>query len=100
MHWQNRVIYGVARSLHQGKYIIEEGNRLLNLSSNDYLGLAADEALRNQFMETVREEDFLFFSSSSRLLTGNFEIYRKVEQLLGLRFIMRKVRWYSAVGIT
>lgn len=69
-------------TLHQGKYIIEEGHRLLNLSSNDYLGLAADEALRNQFMETVREEDFLFSSSSSRLLTGNFEIYRKVEQLL------------------
>ena len=69
-------------TLHQGKYIIEEGHRLLNLSSNDYLGLAADEALRNQFMETVREEDFLFSSSSSRLLTGNFEIYCKVEQLL------------------
>lgn len=47
-------------TLHQGKYIIEEGHRLLNLSSNDYLGLAADEALRNQFMETVGRRIFCF----------------------------------------
>ncbi len=73
-------------TLHQGKYIIEEGHRLLNLSSNDYLGLASDKALRSQFMETLREEDFWFSSSSSRLLTGNFEIYRKVEQLLTALF--------------
>lgn len=73
-------------TLHQGKYIIEGDYRLLNLSSNDYLGLAADEALRSQFMETLREEDFWFSSSSSRLLTGNFEIYRKVEQLLAALF--------------
>lgn len=72
--------------LHQGKYIIEEGHRLLNLSSNDYLGLAADTALRRQFMDVLREEDFLFSSSSSRLLTGNFEVYRKVEHLLAELF--------------
>ena len=55
---------------------------MLNLSSNDYLGLAADKELRREFMETLDEEDFLFSSSSSRLLTGNFDICTRLEDKL------------------
>ena len=59
---------------------------MLNLSSNDYLGLAADTALRDEFMRTLSERDFLFSSSSSRLLTGNFTVYDELEQMLAELF--------------
>ena len=65
----------LSQAEHQGKWIWKEGKRMLNLSSNDYLGLAADTALRDEFMRTLSERDFLFSSSSSRLLTGNFTVY-------------------------
>ena len=55
----------------EGKWIEAGGRRMLNLSSNDYLGLASDKALREEFLRTVKERDLCFSSSSSRLLTGN-----------------------------
>lgn len=64
----------------------KEGKRMLNLSSNDYLGLAADTALRDEFMRTLSERDFLFSSSSSRLLTGNFTVYDELERMLAEMF--------------
>ena len=48
-----------------GKWIEKEGARMLNLSSNDYLGLASDVSLKQEFMSEIKEEDFLFSSSSS-----------------------------------
>lgn len=69
-----------------GKWIEKEGTRMLNLSSNDYLGLASDVSLKQEFMSGIKEEDFLFSSSSSRLLTGNFPVYTELEQLLADTF--------------
>ena len=34
---------------HQGRYIEKEGRLMLNLSSNDYLGLANNTALRQTY---------------------------------------------------
>lgn len=67
---------------HDGKWIEREGRRMLNLSSNDYLGLAADVELRKEFLEQLTPETFLPTSSSSRLLTGNFSAYDRLETLL------------------
>lgn len=73
--------------VHQtGKWIGKEGTMMLNLSSNDYLGLASDYSLRDEFMREIREEDFLFSSSSSRLLTGNYPVYTDLECLLADTF--------------
>lgn len=56
----------------EGKYIEYEGRRYLNMSSNDYLGLAADTELQNRFLrEAAAGGDFLMSSSASRLMTGN-----------------------------
>lgn len=46
------------------------GERLINLSSNDYLGLGHDKALAAEFAETLRGGGVLFSSSGSPLLTG------------------------------
>ena len=59
---------------------------MLNLSSNDYLGLASRQDLRNEFIGQLQENDLLFSSSSSRLLTGNFPIYTELEELIADRF--------------
>lgn len=59
---------------------------MLNLSSNDYLGLATDIDLRREFLEGLTPETFLPSSSSSRLLTGNFTAYRELEALLAKLF--------------
>lgn len=71
---------------HEGRNVIVYGQRMLNLSSNDYLGLANDRKLRQEFRETLTTETFLPTSSSSRLLTGNFSIYDRLEQQLADSF--------------
>lgn len=68
------------------QYVTVEGEKMLNLSSNDYLGLATNDSLRNTFMEGLSPEKQLFSSSSSRLLTGNFAVYDAVERLLAQLF--------------
>lgn len=64
---------------HDGKEVVVNGKRMLNLSSNDYLGLAADRELREEFLKSLTPDTFLPTSSSSRLLTGNFSVYEELE---------------------
>lgn len=71
---------------HHGYRIEKEGQTMLNLSSNDYLGLASRSDLQKAFLEEWKEQEYPFSSSSSRLLTGNFTVYTELEQLLAERF--------------
>ena len=64
----------------------KEGQTMLNLSSNDYLGLSSRQDLRNEFIGQLQESGLPFSSSSSRLLTGNFPIYTELEELMAERF--------------
>ena len=72
--------------IHEGRDVLLNGQRMLNLSSNDYLGLSNDISLRKEFLKTLTPETFLPTSSSSRLLTGNFSDYQKLEQQLATMF--------------
>ena len=54
----------------------------VNLSSNDYLGIASDIALRVEFLSTLAPSDYRFSSSSSRLLSGNCEEAEELEATL------------------
>jgi len=62
------------------------GEQLLNLSSNDYLGLAVMPELREEFYKNLvdcpTDERYALSSSSSRLLTGNHPGYPELEQAL------------------
>ena len=71
---------------HDGRNVILNGQRMVNLSSNDYLGLANNISLRKEFLKTITPETFLPTSSSSRLLTGNFTDYQELEQQLAAMF--------------
>lgn len=70
----------------QGKWITIQDRTMLNMASNDYLGLAADLNLREEFLDTLKIERALFSSSSSRLLTGNFAEYEQFENSLSIAF--------------
>ena len=72
--------------VHQGRYITRENRKMLNMSSNDYLGLASNENLRQSFLQRYGDNFPSFTSSSSRLLTGNFPVYTDLEQLIAQRF--------------
>lgn len=69
---------------HCGKWIVRNGQKMLNLSSNDYLGLASSPELYNEFMDGIHSAGMTLplSSSSSRLLTGNFDVYNMLENTL------------------
>jgi len=62
-----------------GKYVILNSKRYLNLSSNNYLGLSELDSVRAEAVNAV--EKFGTTSGASRIVTGNFSIYDRLEQM-------------------
>ena len=73
-------------NIQMGRDIQINDRNMLNLSSNDYLGLAVDERLREEFFDLIPISEQRMSSSSSRLLTGNFPEYEQLEQALSQLF--------------
>lgn len=92
-----------------GKYIDNQAYKMLNLASNDYLGLASDEPLRAYFEQyiatgkidkawlgnptnppiapsAISVPSLRLGSSSSRLLTGDSQMAHRLEYRLGQLF--------------
>ncbi|OSS41382.1 8-amino-7-oxononanoate synthase [Desulfurella amilsii] len=67
-------------SAHAKKYISLNGSVYLNLSSNNYLGLADNEHLKKAAIFAI--EKFGCSSTASRLVSGNFDIYNKLESTI------------------
>ncbi len=63
------------------KYVYFDEKRLLNLSSNNYLGIADNRRITEEFMKTVGGK-YSFGSASARLLTGTLPVYREFEEFL------------------
>ena len=59
---------------------------LVNLCSNDYLGLTADRKLYNEFISSLSNKTYQFSSSSSRLLSGNSIEHKHLEDLIANRY--------------
>ena len=70
----------------QDRYIQINDQKMLNLASNDYLGLNADLQLREQFFDETPNDQRWMSSTSSRLLTGNFPEYEQLEASLSQAF--------------
>lgn len=64
------------------RLIVRDGAPMLNLSSNDYLGIAQDHSLWKSFLEETPPERLRPSAVSSRLLTGNHPAYTRLERLL------------------
>lgn len=63
------------------KYIYYRGQKLLNLSSNNYLGIADNREVTERFLEEVGLK-YSFGSASARLLTGTLPVYKELENLI------------------
>lgn len=80
---------------HHGRYICYQGTSLLNISSNDYLGLGSDMTLQSDFLQSLQPLPIAqlpkMSATSSRLLTGNDE------QIKGLEHELQQ--WYQAAKV-
>lgn len=77
------------------KYIYFNGKKLLNLSSNNYLGFADNKAITEEFLN-FSGADFSFGSASARLLTGTLPIYKELENLLSEMFGKEKTLLFNS----
>lgn len=83
-------------NIQQDRYITIHNKRMLNLASNDYLGLASDTQLREQFFDENPNSARWMSSSSSRLLTGNFPEYEQLEASLSQAFHGRSALLFNS----
>lgn len=77
------------------KYIYLNGKKLINLSSNNYLGFADNKTLTEEFLNTVNAE-YSFGSASARLLTGTLPVYKELETLLAQLFNKDKALLFNS----
>ena len=80
----------------QDRYIQINDRKMLNLASNDYLGLNADLQLREQFFDETPNDQRWMSSTSSRLLTGNFHEYEQLEASLSQAFHGRSALLFNS----
>ncbi|NTW52240.1 MAG: 8-amino-7-oxononanoate synthase [Chlorobiaceae bacterium] len=73
-----------------GRFITVGGRQLLNLSSNDYLGIGADDGLLSSWLADAAGScdagRYAMTSSSSRLLTGNHPLYDELEATIAVQY--------------
>jgi 8-amino-7-oxononanoate synthase len=81
---ENLGLLRTLKTLHspQGREIKLEGKRVLNFSSNDYLGLANDARIKRAALEAITESGL--GSGASRLVCGNMYPHEKLEADLAL----------------
>lgn len=65
----------------EGKYIYINGEKLLNLSSNNYLNFADNKELTEKFYAQGGDK-YSPGSASARLLTGTLPVYKQLENLI------------------
>ena len=83
-------------NIQQDRYITIHDKKMLNLASNDYLGLASSIQLREQFFDETPNNQRWMSSSSSRLLTGNFPEYEQLEASLTQAFQGRSALLFNS----
>ena len=72
--------YRILREIeHNGFLIHDDGREMLNLSSNDYLGLSSNPRLIEEFREETDVMALPYSAVSSRLLSGNHPYYKMLE---------------------
>ena len=64
----------------QGRKLVIDGREVVNFSSNNYLGLADDPALREAVSEAVKEHGV--GAGASRLISGNHDLHIELEKSL------------------
>ena len=86
------------------KYIYISGKKLLNLSSNNYLNIADNVKITEEFIKQIGYK-YSFGSASARLLTGTLPIYNELEHLLSKMYnkdcsLLYNSGYHANVGIS
>lgn len=76
------------------KFVYFDGEKLLNLSSNNYLGFADNAKITKEFLEDCGY-DFSFGSASARLLTGTLPVYKELEDTISNLFVTEKTLLFN-----
>lgn len=89
---------------HKNLEIYSNQKWLLNLASNDYLNLASNEKLKESFLDSeIFRKNCFFGASSSRSLSGNFEIYsifeEFLESLFGKKALLFNSGYHANIGV-
>lgn len=69
----------VKNIVQDGKCVIFENKKLLNLSSNDYLSISIDNNIKDNFLSSYKGK---IQNPSARLLSGSNKIYNELEEKL------------------
>lgn len=77
------------------KYIFYNGQKLVNLSSNNYLGFADNKKITEDFLNEVGGK-YSFGSASARLLTGTLPVYKELEDLISQLFRKEKTLLFNS----
>ena len=77
------------------KYIFYNGQKLVNLSSNNYLGFADNKKITEEFLNEVGGK-YSFGSASARLLTGTLPVYKELEDLISQLFRKEKTLLFNS----
>ena len=71
----------------EGEFVFINEKKMINFSSNDYLGLSTDKTLVDEFCKKyMNSPEFAFSSASARLLSGTSNIYNTLENTLAKLF--------------
>ncbi|MDM5156310.1 8-amino-7-oxononanoate synthase [Bacillus sp. DX1.1] len=88
-HFQSKLNRLTEKSQHRRLFVTEQsdeawlvrnGRSMLNLASNNYLGLAGDERLKEAAIEATQQ--YGVGATASRLVVGNYPLYEEAEQCL------------------
>lgn len=86
------------------KYIYFKGEKLLNLSSNNYLNFADNKEITQEFLDFAGDK-FSLGSASARLLTGTLPVYKELEEMLSSLYkkeatLLYNSGYHANVGIS
>ena len=86
------------------KFIYYNGQKLLNLSSNNYLNFADNKNITEEFLDFAGDK-YSFGSASARLLTGTLPVYNELEDLLAKLYnkdsaLLYNSGYHANVGIS
>jgi 8-amino-7-oxononanoate synthase len=77
----------------EGKHCFSKGEKLLNMISNDYLGIATNPDLREEFLK--KQTDLPLGAAGSRLLGGTTQAYQLLEDKLSNIFQKKSLLFNS-----
>lgn len=94
---QNDSFREIKNSYVYSKFINWQNKQLLNLGSNDYLAIATNLELRDEFLEICKQDSNLFFGSgASRLVYSSSDEFSKLEAWFQSKFNGKKALIFNS----